>query len=385
MKNNINVLKEKTENKLIAELTVPYNDDKVLTTESEELDLVNYYFDSISCHNKEVETLLYEVIGYSLTKTAKLNKAFIFKGNGRNGKSKIFRILEALLNETQCSHEHLENLSGCKAGSKTTVLRLNGCTVNIAEDQKQPKYINTSIITRIISGEPLAIEQKGKEDSNLIPYATMLFSVNEVIDFKETGLYITDRFIVIPFNATFTDNNSNRDINIGENLCKPVALQIIATRAIKAFNEVLKRGKFTIPDIVEQETNKYFLECNNVKEFCDTFPIKTIMIKSRYYNEYCKWCSNNNLEAVGNSQFGKQVLALGYRAERYSFGNNRNTYYASPDFDNTSSNIYNDFLIKCGISEETEKTTDEKALKDFYGITFNDYLWNNIYKEKINK
>ena len=181
-------------NSIIAKLSVPYNDSTVLTTNSKELELVNYYFDSISCHNKEVETLLYEVIGYSLTKTSKLNKAFILKGNGRNGKSKIFRILEALLGEEQCSHEHLENISGCKAGSKTTVLRLNGCTVNIAEDQKQPKYINTSLITRIISGENISLGQKGYEKLEFKPYATMLFSVNEVIDFKETGIYMTDRF-----------------------------------------------------------------------------------------------------------------------------------------------------------------------------------------------
>ena len=61
---------------MLAELSVPYNDNEVLTNDTEELRLVNYFFDSISSHNKEVETLLYEIIGYSLTRTAKLNKAF---------------------------------------------------------------------------------------------------------------------------------------------------------------------------------------------------------------------------------------------------------------------------------------------------------------------
>ena len=90
---------------LIGNLSVPYNHYRVLTTPSKELDIVNYYFDSVTCHNKEIETLLYEVIGYSLTKTAKLAKAFILKGKGRNGKSCMFRILEALLGEQQCSYE----------------------------------------------------------------------------------------------------------------------------------------------------------------------------------------------------------------------------------------------------------------------------------------
>ena len=379
---------------ILADLDVTYDDPNVLLTNSPELELVNYFFNSITCGNKEVENLLYEVIGYSMTKTAKLNKAFIFKGNGRNGKSKIFRIIEALVGAKQCSHEHLENLSGSKAGSKSTVKFLEGCTVNIAEDQKQVKYINTSLITRVISGEPISIEQKGKVKDNdndkdnvrdkdnivLKPYATMLFSVNEVIDFKETGLYITDRFLVIPFNATFTDSNNNRNINIGEDLCQPLSLQIIATKAIEAFKEVLKNGKFTIPDIVEEATKQYFMECNNVAEFCSIHPIETIMIKSRYYKEYCKWCKDNNREAVSNSQFGKEVLALGYRAERYSFGKKRNTYYASPDFNNENSrNIYDKYLQSACLEEMQDKTTTDSQLKSYDKKTFDDYLSESLY------
>lgn len=371
-----NKYNEQNIDNIIAKLSVPYTDYKVLKTPSKELDVVNYYFESISCNDKEIENLLYQIIGNSLTKTAILCKGFIFKGDGRNGKSKIFRILEALLGDDQCSHEHLEDLSGNKLGSKSTVKKLEGCTVNIAEDQKQPKFINTSIITRIISGEPIAIEQKGRESYNLIPYATMLFSVNEVIDFKETGLYITDRLVVVPFNAAFTDENNNRNINIGEELCKPLALQIIATRAIQAFKKVLENGKFTIPPSVEEETKKYFMDCNNVAEFCELFPIKDIMIKSKYYDEYRKWCNRNNKEAVSNAIFGKRVLALGYRAERYSFGNNRHTYYASPNFNNCDSkDIYNSYLINCGLSENLDKTTTEEVLAKHDISNFGEYLW----------
>ncbi len=378
--NNINSVS--IEN-MLAELSVPYNDLEVLTTGSKELDKVNEYFDSVTCSNKEIETLLYEVIGYALMKTAKLNKAFIFKGNGRNGKSKIFRVLEALLEANQCSHEHLEYLSGSKAGGKTTVNVLRGRTVNIAEDQKQPKYVNTSLITRLISGETISIEQNGNNKVDLIPYATMLFSVNEVIDFKETGIYITDRFVVIPFNNTFTDDNNNRNINIGEELCQPLALQIIATKAIEAFKKVLENGKFSIPAVVEEETRNYFMECNNVAEFCNLYPIKTIIIKSKYYDEYCKWCKNNNRKAFSNSKFGKEVLTLGYRAERYSFGNKRETYYASPKFNNANSrNIYNDYLVQIGLTEETVRNCGEDYLKEKYNaIAFDDYLCENLYKK----
>ena len=368
---------------ILANLDVDYKDLSVLTTDSKELQLVDYFFKSITCNDEGIENLLYEVIGYSLCKTSSLCKGFIFKGEGRNGKSKVFRIIESLVGDKQCSHEHLENLSGSRLGSKSTVKNLKGCTANISEDQTQPRFVNTSLITRIISGEPIAIEERGKHIEDLVPYATMLFSVNEVIDFKGAGLHITDRFWIIPFNAVFTEKNGNRNINIEAELCQPKALQIIATRAIQAFIKVLNNGKFTIPPIVEAETKKYFLECNNIDEFCELYPINTIIIKSKYYTEYRKWCDYNNKQAVSNEIFGKRIIALGHRAERYSFGKARHTYYTAPKFNNIESrDIYNKYLAYCGLCEETERVKSDRSLEEDY-TTFDNYLWNFECKRNI--
>lgn len=371
-------METKIEN-IIANLQVPYNNYGVLTTPSDELDIVNYYFDSICCQNKEIETLLYECVGSCLCRTSKLQKAFIFKGEGRNGKGVLAKIIEKLLGEKQCSHERLEQLSGSRLGSKSTIKALMGCTANIVPDQGQPRYVNTSLIKQIIAGDTISVEQKREGKIEFEPYATMIFLVNDVIDFKETGLAIKDRFIVIKFPAVFTDDNNNRNINIAEELCQPLALQIIATRAIQAFSEVLKNGKFTIPPSVEEETKKYFMESNNVAEFCELYPIKEIIIKSKYYDEYRKWCNRNNKEAVSNAIFGKRVLALGYRPERYSFGNNRHTYYASPTFKNCDSiDIYHRYLVKCCLEEEQEKRTTERELNQADKYSFSQYLWRNI-------
>ena len=326
---------------LVGDLKVDYKDQSVLTTPSPELEKVTQFFSSITCNDKGVENLLFEIFGNAMCRTAGLQKAFIFKGKGRNGKSRLFRILEAILGEQQCSYETLETLSGNKSGSKSTVGFLRGCTVNISEDQQQPRYINHSILNKIISGDTIS-EVKGKERIVFRPYATMLFSVNDVIDFKETKICITDRLVVIPFRATFIEN---RNINIEYELCQPKALQIIATRAINAFKEVLKNGKFTIPPVVELETNRYFMDCNNVVEFCNLFPIKEYMFKDRYHKEYCKWCASNNLEAYNNVKFGKEVLNLGYRSGRFTFGKKQITCYVSPNFNNAENkSIYYRYL-----------------------------------------
>ncbi len=318
-----------------------------------------------------IVTLIFVSIGSSLFKTAILNKSYIYKGCGRNGKSKIFRILEALI-PNQCSHEHLEQLSGNKTGGKSTIRKLANCTVNISEDQVQPKYINTSYITRLISGEPISIEEKRGKNLSLKPfvnYATLLLSVNEVIKFKqEIGISLVDRFVVIPFNNTFTDDNNNRILDIGEKLCKPKVLQIIATRAIFEFIKVLKAGKFTIPDNVKQETERYFMQDNNALEFCKLFPIKTIVSKTSYYQKYDDWCHKNLDEPLNKMQFGKQVIALGNRADKLNFKGDRILCYASPSFKNASKpSIYQDFKRQNDVSDlETYlcKQFDDEAKVD---------------------
>lgn len=97
-------------NSIFTEEVIPYYDPNVLLTNSPELKTVDDYYRSVTCEHKDIENLLYEVQGYSLAETAKLNKLIILKGEGRNGKSKIFRVLEAILGD-KCSHEHLEQLS----------------------------------------------------------------------------------------------------------------------------------------------------------------------------------------------------------------------------------------------------------------------------------
>lgn len=354
--NVVNIDKYKTtvatKSNMIANLEVPYDDLNVLLEDTEELKLVNDFFKDISCKDKGIETLIYETIGSSLFKTAILNKAIIYWGCGRNGKSKIFRILEAIA-PNQCSHEHLEQLSGNKTGGKSTIRKLFNCTVNIAEDQIQPKYINTSYITRLISGEPISLEEKRGKNLPLKPfvnYATLLFSTNEVIKFKqEVGISLTDRFVVVPFRATFTDENGNRKIDIGQKLCQPLPLQIIATRAILEFFKVLHNGKFTIPDNVKRETERYFMQENHTLEFCNLFKIKTFISKTEYYKRYQNWCYDNFYEPLNNAQFGKQVLTLGYRSERFSFDSKRIWCYVNSALENDRcSGIYQDFKRKQG-------------------------------------
>lgn len=202
----------------------------------------------------------------------------------------------------------------------------------------------------------------------------MLFSVNEVVDFKETGISMTDRLIIVPFNATFTDEEGNRDINIVEKLCQPLPLQIIATRAIFEFCKVLENGKFTIPQSVQAETEKYFMECNNALKFCKLYPIDNFIVKRQYYFEYKTWCEENNIQPVGDSQFGKVVISFGYKSDKRSFKGKKYTLYVNPEFDTEKCySFYRAFEQNKELSFITRN------------MTFEEYLGKLIFLKELNE
>lgn len=193
-------------------------DESILTTDSEELRKVNAFFSGISGGNRGIEELLYEWLGYTATRL-RLGKAIIFWGSGRNGKSTLCRIQEALLRDNAVSHENLEALSGSKAGGKSTVKRLEHCYVNISEDQRNLKYCNTSLLCRLISGEPISVGKKADERYDIRPFVKLVLTVNEVVDLHSSELYMKDRFMIIPFRSVFTDENPHKRVNM-ENLLR---------------------------------------------------------------------------------------------------------------------------------------------------------------------
>lgn len=310
-----------------SKLNIPYSTD-IFTSKPASVEFVNNYFRDISCGDIEIAKLLLQVIAYCIIRTAKYQVGFCLHGEGSNGKSSYLHIIESLLG-SYCSHESLGQLSNIRFSTSN----LYSCTANIIDDEAQPKNIDTSLIKTIISGGSISAERKGEQAFKFNPYATLIFATNDCIDFKDSSLGMLRRFHIIPFNACFTKDRGNLNVNMTEQICQRDNLQIIAIMALRAFNEVIRTGTFSIPLSVLEATKTYFLESNNVQEFVTQSPIEWKVVKSEYYEEYTTWCTDNNKEPVSNSQFGKEVLHMGYRSERLSRDGTRSTYYVSSKFD----------------------------------------------------
>ena len=161
----------------------------------------------------------------------------------------------------------------------------------------------------------------------------MILSMNDIVDFQSTDLGTLRRFIVIPFNATFSKETHNLNVDIAEQLCQPLCLQILSIMALTKFQQVLKLGHFSIPSTVEVYTKSYFIDSSPVMEYLSarSSPLRKEQT-STVYEDFTTWCNNNGIEVLAVSVFGKEMAHQGFKVERHLIDGERRRFYVAKDY-----------------------------------------------------
>lgn len=291
----------------------------LLETVTSDVEFVKSFFDVICCGNAGLKTLLFEIIGYAMTRTSKYQLGFILKGTSNNGKSDFLHIIEALLGK-YCVHQTLTQLSKPKS-----LMALYRCTANIVDDTCEIKKVDFAQIQSIVSGGTLSLDFNGKEDFSFAPYSTLILATNHYLCFKGCHKELMRRFLIVPFTANLDECS---DVDMTENICSQEHLDVIATIAIKTFHKVIVDKHFHIPEVVESCTTTFFLQANPVVEFVKSHPINRLIAKSDYFAEFCRWCNRHNIDHNEiSSTFGPQVLDCGYEPKPHSIDGVKDTFY----------------------------------------------------------
>lgn len=166
-------------------ITSRVNADYVKYDESSSNFVVDKFFSDITCQNKELEILLYEVIGYCCCRTNMYHLAFILKGSGGNGKSTFFKIIKSLLGDSAASIR-LKKVTTDKFASTS----LYNKTCAIADDINNGRDVDTGLLKTLISGDGIRAEYKFENEFEFEPVATILIGMNNIVTFNDSS----DRF-----------------------------------------------------------------------------------------------------------------------------------------------------------------------------------------------
>ena len=262
---------------------------------------------NVSDGDPDIRALLEECIGYSFYRGTELRKAFIFTGDKRNGKSTFLRMLQNVLGEDNYTTLDIGDLGGRFNGSA-----LYGKLANIADDIKDSFFEGSqlSLFKKIVSGDEIFAEFKGKDGFKFKPYATIIGSANEIPHMRDWTGAALDRMIFVPFTRTFSPADADYDPELPYKLEDEEVMEYLIAVGIKALRRILKNKQFSQSNKVDEMIENYAQENDSVIAFINERDAETEIINNttdEVFRSYQVFCRENNRIHVEKITFIKRV------------------------------------------------------------------------------
>ena len=248
--------------------------------------------------------LVQEIVGYLLTTNTASQKAFVFWGPARTGKSTLLWVVEYLL----LGKKNVSNIPWQEIGDKFKTAELLGKLANVFSDLPS-KSIDDTGIFKVVTGEDyLMAEKKNKNPFKFKPFARLVFSCNELprnyVDRTE-GFY--RRLIIVPFNRQIEKNKIDKALKYKFQREKEGILNW-ALEGLKRLYE--NNFEFSENELTDGVKKEYKRENNNVisfvEECCELdglFSCSRIEI----YEAYKEFCVEAGLKTLSQIKFNKEL------------------------------------------------------------------------------
>ena len=292
---------------------IPYTPKHVITNKipwnynpNAYCELVDDTLDKMACYDKDVKSLMVEMVGYTMYRRNELGKAFILTGEKSNGKSTFLDMVQTML-----GRENISSLDIRELGERFKTAELFGKLANIGDDISDEYIPDPSTFKKLVTGETMNVERKGQDPFDFSNYSKLLFSANNVPRLgrgRDAGA-IMRRLIIVPFHANFSVNDKDFRPYIKYDLRQREAIEYLILLGLDGLDNVLKHNEFTHSDKAEKELHEYEIETNPILGFFELLSKEDVVneINTDVYKQYREYAMENDLQALGNVQFGKEV------------------------------------------------------------------------------
>lgn len=274
--------------------------------------------------DEQLTNLIGEIMGYTLMggdPTA--HRAFVFYGEGRNGKSTLLSTIRSLLGHSAVASVSLKNLD-----KPFSMVQLDGKLANIVDES--PHKIDPEGFKNVVGGGYVTAAQKGKPEYDLKVNARLIFACNKMPNFGESGIAIKDRLIFVPFEKYIKEED--RDTGLEHKLKASREMSGILNFALDGLTRFLEHG-FTKSKEIDRLKQEYEDESDPVlfwaiERLRYEVDFSKHMLTGDAFQDYLTFCRMNNINAVSLPQFGKRLkAALLTMVERNDPKANRDVLY----------------------------------------------------------
>lgn len=239
----------------------------------------------LNCLDYPQQDILFKLLGASLDLRGvrklkgRIVKAALCVGTGSNGKDSLRQCVELIFSDS-LGAANLNDFVQYDRGRKFALAKLSNIKINWSSENSASYLDNVQSLKAAITGEPISMELKGKDERPMQTDITFFFNVNEPPDIK-TGLESTlSRWCVIDFNKTFKVNAQPSKNEIEADPRFRYDSQFLASHVCPAFlNRIVHGLRNLISDGIDYSSIEYSItsikeRSNHLWRFCNETNLK---------------------------------------------------------------------------------------------------------------
>jgi len=239
-----------------------------------------------------------ELIGYCLYADYPIRAAFMFKGDGANGKSTLLSLIRAFIGRENCSTVSIQQLSDTNRFARAN---LYGKLANIYDDLPDTALRDTGIFKLLTGQEEIFAEWKGRDGFSFHNYAKLVFSCNQIPRSSDMTPAFFKRWEIVEFNHAFPDNK-----DLFSTLTTTEELEGLLMLVLKYLDDLLKHCYFSNTLTPEEKQKKYTRLSDSVGAFvldCLEDDTEGREKKNELYKAYAVYCRKKHYRPVTENIF----------------------------------------------------------------------------------
>lgn len=298
-----------------------FNKLPVKYDESKDCPNIHKHFETILKDNESVNVMM-EIFGYLLLKEYKIEKAFMFIGYGRNGKSKTIELMKRFIGAENCSSLPLRALTE----ESFSLSELFGKMANLAADLSKTDLKETGMVKSLIGRDTIQAHRKYLRDLNFVNYAKMVFAANELPKIYDTTDGFWTKWVLLEFPYKFVtkevfDKSEEKsmlkimDPDIMDKLTSEEELSGLLNFALDGFDRLMEKKDFSYSKSTSDVKDMWIRKSDSFTAFCydhiEEKEYETITKKQlrKIYHKYTKKhkvgsCSDKAIHITLENMFG---------------------------------------------------------------------------------
>ena len=282
--------------------------------------IIQTFLKEVTKHENDVP-LIEEIFAYTLYKKYTVEKAFMFNGSGRNGKSKTIELLKNFIGIENCSSISLKRLEKDHYSKS----ELFGKLANLAGDISSTTINESSIFKELTGQDIISAPRKFLTDIVFRNYAKLIYACNDLPLTKDDSFAFWSRWLLMDFPHTFleqteldekTEEDHKQlkkltggkyklaDLEIIEKIGTPEELSGLLNVTLEALDRLLKNKKFTYSQSTEEVKEQWIRKSDSFQAFMmDNLQEEYAnqITKQALKSAYFKYCKNHKLKPLSDN------------------------------------------------------------------------------------